>query len=61
MKFYTKILLILLILTGAAHTLYAQNTVVRGTVTDAKTKEALSFVTIGFAGSTQGAATDVNG
>jgi hypothetical protein len=61
MKFYTKILLILLILTGAVHTLYAQNTVVRGTVTDAKTKEALSFVTIGFAGSTQGAATDVNG
>lgn len=61
MKFFTKITYILLLLTGTYTSLYAQGTIVKGTVTDAKTKEALPFVTVGFAGSSQGAATDNNG
>ena len=61
MKLFTKITFILLILTGSYHSIYAQSTIVKGTVTDAKTKEALPFVTVGFAGSSQGAATDNSG
>lgn len=60
MKLFTKITFILLILTGSYHSLYAQ-TIVKGTITDSKTKEGLPFVTVNFAGSSQGAATDNNG
>jgi hypothetical protein len=61
MKLFTKIIFTLLILTGTYSSLYAQGTVVKGTVTDAKTKEGLPFVTVTFAGSSQGGATDNNG
>src|ERR1700748_1258790 len=40
---------------------FAQNTVVSGTVTDASTKKPLSFVTVLFAGSQIGLYTDDNG
>ncbi|UEG53335.1 DUF5686 and carboxypeptidase regulatory-like domain-containing protein [Mucilaginibacter daejeonensis] len=62
MKLFTKIFYTLLILLSSYITGYAQSiTVVQGTITDAKTKQPLSFVTVGFAGSSQGAATDNNG
>ncbi|WP_345950156.1 MULTISPECIES: DUF5686 family protein [unclassified Mucilaginibacter] len=61
MKFFTNILLTLVILTGAFNALHAQGTVVKGIITDAKTKEALPYVTVNFAGSTQGVPTDNNG
>lgn len=39
----------------------AQSTVVKGTVTDLKTKEPLPFVTVMFVGSTNGVSTDMQG
>jgi hypothetical protein len=38
-----------------------QNTVVRGTITDAQTNQPLSFVSIAFTGSSVGTSTDVSG
>jgi hypothetical protein len=61
MKLFTKIALILFILTGIGSSVFAQVTIVRGTVTDAKTKQGLPFVTVGFAGSSQGASTNDDG
>jgi hypothetical protein len=60
MKFF-KFLFTLLVISFTYSASYAQNTVVRGTVTDAKTKQPLGYVTVGFAGSNQGASTDDNG
>jgi hypothetical protein len=60
MKFYTKLYILLFTLLGTAQALYAQTTV-KGTITDAKTHEALPFVTVNFAGSTQGGSTDEAG
>lgn len=50
--------LLLLLLTN---TLFAQTTVVSGTITDASTKKPLSYVTVTFAGSSIGANTDDHG
>jgi len=61
MKLFIKLTFSLLILIGTCNSLYAQSTIVKGTVTDAKTKEGLPFVTVTFSGSSQGAATDNNG
>jgi Family of unknown function (DUF5686)/CarboxypepD_reg-like domain len=58
---FNKNILMLLILLTVAFGAYAQSTVVKGTVTDAKTKEPLPFVTVVFAGSTNGISTDGQG
>jgi hypothetical protein len=42
-------------------TTYAQNTVVGGTVVDAKTKEAVPFANVVFKGTRIGAIADING
>ena len=42
-------------------TTYAQNTVVRGTIVDAKTKEAVPFANVVFKGTRIGAIADING
>lgn len=42
-------------------TAFAQNTVVQGTVRDAKTKETLPYVSIAVVGTSQGVNTDMNG
>ncbi|NCD71506.1 DUF5686 and carboxypeptidase-like regulatory domain-containing protein [Mucilaginibacter agri] len=60
-KLRYKSTLLLLLLISTTLFAQAQNTVVRGTVTDAKTKETLPYVTVVFAGSTQGISTDNNG
>ncbi|WP_295769683.1 DUF5686 and carboxypeptidase-like regulatory domain-containing protein [uncultured Mucilaginibacter sp.] len=61
MKLFTKLVLIISIITVSFNTLHAQSTVVKGTVTDAKTKEALPYVTVTFGDSNQGAPTDGQG
>jgi len=58
---FNKNILILFILLTSAFGAYAQSTVVRGTVTDAKTKEPMPFVTVVFTGSTDGISTDNQG
>ncbi|MBE9584056.1 carboxypeptidase-like regulatory domain-containing protein [Mucilaginibacter sp. JRF] len=40
---------------------FAQNTVVQGTIRDAKTKETLPYVSVAVVGTTQGVNTDMNG
>ncbi|TSD67355.1 carboxypeptidase-like regulatory domain-containing protein [Inquilinus sp. KBS0705] len=55
-----KSILPLLILLTSFTASFAQTTV-RGVVTDAKTKETMPFVTVMFAGTTQGISTDNNG
>ena len=58
--FYTKLsFLIFFLLTTSI--LFAQNTVVNGTVTDAGNKQPLPFVTVAFTGSTIGVNTDAQG
>jgi hypothetical protein len=59
-NFYRGTLIVLFLLSTTMLS-FAQNTVVKGTVTDAKTKETLPYVTVVFAGSTQGISTDNNG
>ena len=59
-NFYRGTLIVLFLLSTCL-VAFAQNTVVKGTVTDAKTKETLPYVTVVFAGSTQGISTDNNG
>lgn len=61
MKIFTKAIFFLLLLAGTYTHLYAQGTLIKGVVTDAKTKEALPFVTVSFNGTTQAVATDNNG
>src|SRR6478609_7016296 len=39
----------------------AQNTVIKGTVTDAKTKQPIPYATVVFTGSNKGGSTDVQG
>ena len=58
---YNKTILTLLILLTSVLGAFAQTTIVNGTVTDAKTKEPLPFVTVVFAGSTNGNSTDTHG
>ncbi|HEX3384201.1 MAG TPA: DUF5686 family protein, partial [Mucilaginibacter sp.] len=58
---FDKSILILFILLVAAFVSAAQSTVVKGTVTDARTKEPLPFVTVVFAGSADGISTDDQG
>jgi len=57
---YKSILVLFILLTSVVWS-YAQNTVVNGIVTDAKTKAPLPFVTVVFAGSTDGISTDNQG
>jgi hypothetical protein len=57
---YIKFLLILLFVTSST-VIFAQNTVVSGTVTDAKTHRLLSYVTVAFTGSSIGINTDDHG
>jgi hypothetical protein len=53
---------ILLLLSLTAFTsLHAQNTVVKGTITDAKTHKPMPYVTVTFAGSTIGGGTNTQG
>lgn len=54
---YVLVLLTVLV----SNTLWAQKTIVRGTVTDAGTKEALAFVTVFFDESSIGSTTDADG
>ncbi|WP_158825450.1 DUF5686 and carboxypeptidase-like regulatory domain-containing protein [Mucilaginibacter lacusdianchii] len=61
MKTFKKFSILLVLLTSAFNLLYAQNTVVKGTVTDAKTKETLPYVTVSFVNSTQGTNTNDQG
>ncbi|QJD98301.1 carboxypeptidase-like regulatory domain-containing protein [Mucilaginibacter robiniae] len=51
----------LLVLLGFSLAATAQNTVVKGTITDAKTHEPLGYVTVAFAGSTRAASTNDQG
>ncbi|WPU92617.1 DUF5686 family protein [Mucilaginibacter sabulilitoris] len=53
--------LFLLIFFFSASSLFAQTTVVTGTVTDAGNKQALPYVVVSFTGTTVGVATDNNG
>jgi hypothetical protein len=55
--FNKNIILLFLLLLSALFS-FAQNTIVNGTVTDARAKEPLPFVSVVFAGSTQGIKTD---
>jgi len=55
-----RILLSLVILFTTAISAFSQ-TIVSGTITDAKTKQPMPFVTVSFAGSTQGISTDNQG
>nr|WP_067060182.1 DUF5686 and carboxypeptidase-like regulatory domain-containing protein [Mucilaginibacter sp. L294] len=56
---YKSIFMILVLLTSVT-ALHAQ-TIVHGVVTDAKTKEAMPYVTVSFAGTTQGISTNGQG
>jgi hypothetical protein len=53
--------LLLLLCMAISALAFAQNTVVRGTVREARTKTVLPYVTIGVVGSTQGVRTDDDG
>jgi hypothetical protein len=55
-----RILLPLVILLATALSAFAQ-TIITGTITDAKTKQPMPYVTVSFAGSTQGISTDNQG
>jgi hypothetical protein len=57
---YNKSILIILILLTSVTALHAQ-TIVRGVITDAKTKEAMPYVTVSFVGTTQGISTNGQG
>jgi hypothetical protein len=57
---YIRFLLVLLFVTSST-VIFAQNTVVSGTVTDAKTHRPLSYVTVAFTGSSIGMNTDDQG
>ncbi|WCT10046.1 DUF5686 and carboxypeptidase-like regulatory domain-containing protein [Mucilaginibacter jinjuensis] len=57
---YKRFLLLLLFVASSA-VVFAQNTVVSGTVTDAKTHHPLSYVTVAFTGSSIGMNTDDHG
>ncbi|HEY4325780.1 MAG TPA: DUF5686 family protein [Mucilaginibacter sp.] len=59
-KFYRSTLVVLFLLTSAFLS-FAQNTVVNGVVTDAKSKETLPYVTVTFVGTTQGTNSDNQG
>lgn len=54
-------LLTMVLVTGLFLPAFCQNVIVQGTVTDSKTKEPLSKVTVSVVGGTQGVATDENG
>lgn len=56
-----KSLLFLLLVAGSASAAFAQQTIVKGIVTDAKTKEPLPFVTIVFEGTNKGINSDNQG
>jgi hypothetical protein len=58
--FYNKSIFMILVLFTSVTALHAQ-TIVRGIVTDAKTKEAMPYVTVSFAGTTQGISTNGQG
>ncbi|WP_295670406.1 DUF5686 and carboxypeptidase-like regulatory domain-containing protein [uncultured Mucilaginibacter sp.] len=55
-----KFILLLLVFLAALQSLYAQ-TLVHGTITDAKTKDILPYVTVTFVGGKQGASSDNHG
>jgi len=57
---YKSIILLLLAVTSVT-ALHAQSTVVRGTVTDAKTHQTMPYVTVAFANSSIGASTSTQG
>ncbi|HEY2583340.1 MAG TPA: carboxypeptidase-like regulatory domain-containing protein, partial [Mucilaginibacter sp.] len=59
-KFYKSTLVVLILLMSALLS-FAQNTVVNGVVTDAKSKETLPYVTVTFVGTTQGTNSDNQG
>ncbi|RVU00413.1 carboxypeptidase-like regulatory domain-containing protein [Mucilaginibacter limnophilus] len=59
-RFYTVVLFIICIIVSIIPAA-AQNTVIHGTIRDAKTKETLPYVTVAVVGSTQGVRTDNNG
>ncbi|TFF39150.1 DUF5686 and carboxypeptidase-like regulatory domain-containing protein [Mucilaginibacter psychrotolerans] len=59
-QLYKSTLLLLLLLTASIG-LRAQNTVVKGTITDAKTHKPMPYVTVTFAGSTIGGGTNTQG
>lgn len=61
MKRFIKTLLIAIIALFSMQSSYAQITKLMGHVSDAKTKEALPFVSISFKGTKTGAITDFNG
>jgi len=60
-KGFIKIVPILFLIILGTLTAFAQRTVVTGTITDSRTKQALAFVTVGFAGTTVGANTNSSG
>jgi hypothetical protein len=53
--------LFFLILFSSASSLFAQNTIITGVVTDAGNKQTLPYVVVAFTGTTTGVATDNNG
>jgi len=61
MKIKYSFLIIILLLITSSGTLYAQSTVVSGTVRDAVSKETLPYVSVFFKGTTIGTQTDING
>ncbi len=60
-KTYCRKLILLLPLLFITTVLFAQSTVVSGTVTDAKTKKPLSFVSVAFTGTSIGVSTNDQG
>ncbi len=60
-KYFYKKLFLLTFFLFVTSLLFAQNTVVSGTVTDAGNKQSLPFVTVSFTGSTIGVTTDAQG
>ena len=57
---FNKSIILILVLLSSLTSLHAQ-TVVRGVVTDAKTKQPMSYVTVAFTGTTQGIGTNGQG
>jgi len=60
-KGFIKTVNILLLILLGTFTAFAQKTIITGTVTDARNKQALAFVTVGFVGTTIGANTNSSG
>jgi hypothetical protein len=60
-KFFTKIILLFTVFFSLAFVARAQNTVVSGTVTDARSHSPLAYVTVAFLNSTVGTSTDAEG